>query len=140
MLQTVWDDLYNLQLKIWVANWELLKMQQELMQSELRLKIQDKKKEISDMENAIDDKRDYIMRKLQEQGIKSIEFTNQKVTLKKSPWSVKVIDENEIPDNYFKEKVSKQLDKKMLKEWLAMWDVVPWAKIEYTYSLLFTAK
>jgi hypothetical protein len=72
--------------------------------------------------------------------IKSIEFNHQKVSLRKSPWSIKVINEESIPSDYFKEKVVKQLDKKMLKEWLNTWDVVPWATIEYSYTLLVNPK
>lgn len=86
------------------------------------------------------DKKEFIEKWLQEAWIKSIETDHQKFTLKKSAWSIKVINEDEIPNSYFKEKVTKQLDKKALKEWLNMWDVVPGAEIEYKYSLLVTAK
>lgn len=139
-LQTLWNELYNSQIIQANLNLELLNMKKELAETELYKSIQAKEREIIELENNTKENKQNIIDWLLKVWVKSIEFMNQKVSLRKSPWSIKVINEDSIPSDYFKEKVVRQLDKKMLKEWLNAWDVVPWATIEYSYSLLVNPK
>ena len=52
---------------------------------------------------------------MEQLNLKSMDFINQKVTLKNNPPSVKINDEELIPDKFKKEKVSITIDKTLIK-------------------------
>jgi 5-methylcytosine-specific restriction endonuclease McrBC GTP-binding regulatory subunit McrB len=72
--------------------------------------------------------------------IKSVDFVNQKVTVKTNPGSVNVIDEWLIPTLYVKEKITKSVDKTAIKNAIKEWKEVPGAEIVQSYSLVISPK
>lgn len=60
--------------------------------------------------------------------------------MKRSPWVIKITDENAIPKVYKKEKVTIVIDKNMLKAGITNGDILFWAEIEYIYYLLITPR
>jgi len=139
-LQTIGNDLFWLAMDQWILSWQVLELERELAETDIAKKIVAKRREIIEIQKKEEEIKTVIKEWMLAQDIKSVEYTNQKVTLKKSPWAIKVLNEDDIPGWYFNEKVVKSLDKKMLKEWLNLWDIVPWAILNYTYSLVITSK
>jgi hypothetical protein len=52
---------------------------------------------------------------MEQLNLKSMDFINQKVTLKNNPPSVKINDEELIPEKFKKEKVTISIDKTLIK-------------------------
>ena len=73
-------------------------------------------------------------------NLKSIEFTFQKFTVKKNPWSLIIEDETKIPNEFKTEKITTVIDKKTLKERIQNGEEIEWAKINISYSLVITPK
>jgi len=137
-LKEVWNSIYDLELQQAITQWHIAKMEAELKETELYKKIQEWKKWLSTLEEQIEAAKMLVLQKLKDMWIKKIETDHQRITIWKTPWAINVINEAEIPDNYFKEKVERKLDKKALKEWLNLWDVVPGAEIVYKDKITIT--
>ena len=139
-IQIVWDSIYDLTLQISDIKLDIAYKERELSESKLAIEIRELAKKKRELSNNIEERKGNIKESMLNSWLKSMEFEHQKVTLKKSPWSVKVLDENEIPETYKKEKITISLDKKKIKDGIVNWDIIPWAQIEYSYSLIITAK
>ena len=77
---------------------------------------------------------------MEQLNLKSLDFINQKVTLKNNPPSVKINDEELIPDKFKKEKVSITIDKTLIKSAIQLGEEVPGAEIVINKTLLITPK
>jgi len=139
-LKTLWNSIYELELQNWDLNFEIASLERELRETEIYKKIDDLKKTSAQNDREIIIRKDNVMSSMLDAWLKSMEFENQKLTIKKSAWSVKIDNDDDVPSNYKKEKITVSIDKKALKEWLLAWDVLPWVEIVYKNTLLITPK
>ena len=140
-LKTTGESIYDLSLKVWDLNFEIQKLERELKETDIYKKIQWLKNDKKEVEDSIEARKAFVKERMLDAGLKSMEFTNQKVTLKKSPWKLVIEDETVVPEEYKKEKVTVSIDKKKLKDVVSKWELeLPWVEIEYWYSLLITPK
>ena len=139
-IQIVGDSIFDLWMKKGIKNWEIIKLQQDLLKSPIRLEIQEKKAELKAIEELETERKDFVLKHLQSNNIKSVEFTNQKVTVKRNPWSVNILDEELIPKEYFKETTTTKLDKAEIKKHLKEWFAINGAEMKHSFTLLITPK
>ena len=139
-LQQIWNNIRDIQNKIWSLKIEIANLEQELHSSEFRKNIQDKKQMLQVYENIESEQKNNIVNSMLSNGLKSVEFINQKFTLKKNPWSLKINDEEMVPDEFKKEKVEIVIDKKAIKDKINSGEDVAGCEIIYSHSLIITPK
>ena len=139
-LQAVWNSIRDLQQKIWSLKLDIANLERELYETEFRKSIQEKKQELQVLENIENEKKTNIVNSMLQIGLKSVEFVNQKFTLKKSPWSLKINDEELIPQEFKKEKVEIVIDKKAIKEKISNGEDIAGCEIVYSHNLVITPK
>ena len=139
-LQMVGENFRTLQTKRANAQIELRNLEMELQQTEFRKAIQEKRMEVAELEKKESEMKANIMNWMLQNQLKSIEFTFQKFTVKKNPWSLVIEDESKIPDEFKKEKVEIVIDKKAIKEKIQNWENVDGAIVNYWHSLVITPK
>lgn len=139
-LQTVGENFRTLQTKRANAQIELRNLEMELQQTEFRKAIQEKRMEVAELEKKESEMKSNIMNWMLQNQLKSIEFTFQKFTVKKNPWSLVIEDESKIPDEFKKEKVEIVIDKKAIKDKIANGENVDGASVTYSHSLVITPK
>lgn len=139
-LQAVWNSIRDLQQKIWSLKLDIANLERELYATEFRKSIQEKKQELQVLENIENEKKTNIVNSMLQIGLKSVEFVNQKFTLKKSPWSLKINDEELIPQEFKKEKVEIIIDKKAIKEKISSGEDIAGCEIVYSHNLVITPK
>jgi hypothetical protein len=74
---------------------------------------------LRELEKTEQEAKDNIVKQMLKYDLKSIEFTHQKFTLKRTPGSIMIQDEKVVPAEYKKEKTEIVIDKKALKEAVA---------------------
>lgn len=139
-LQTVGENFRTLQTKRANAQMELRDLEMELQQTEFRKKIQEKRMEVAELEKKENDMKQNIVNSMLQNQLKSIEFTFQKFTVKKNPWSLVIEDESKIPDEFKKEKTEIVIDKKAIKDKIQNGENVDGASIKSSFSLVITPK
>ena len=139
-LQMVGENFRTLQTKRANAQIELRNLEMELQQTEFRKQIQEKRMEVAELEKKESEMKANIMNWMLQNQLKSIEFTFQKFTVKKNPWSLVIEDESKIPDEFKKEKVEIVIDKKAIKDKIANGENVDGASVTYSHSLVITPK
>lgn len=139
-LQMVGENFRTLQTKRANAQIELRNLEMELQQTEFRKAIQEKRMEVAELEKKESEMKANIMNWMLQNQLKSIEFTFQKFTVKKNPWSLVIEDESKIPDEFKKEKIEIVIDKKAIKDKIANGENVDGASVTYSHSLVITPK
>lgn len=139
-LQTFGENFRTLQTKRANAQMELRDLEMELQQTEFRKQIQAKKMEVAELEKKETEMKQQIVNWMLQNQLKSIEFTFQKFTVKKNPWSLVIEDESKIPDEFKKEKTEIVIDKKAIKDKIQNGENVDGAMITYSHSLVITPK
>lgn len=139
-LQIVGENFRTLQTKRANAQIELRNLEMELQQTEFRKAIQEKRMEVAELEKKESEMKANIMNWMLQNQLKSIEFTFQKFTVKKNPWSLVIEDESKIPDEFKKEKVEIVIDKKAIKDKIVNGENVDGASVTYSHSLVITPK
>lgn len=139
-LQTIGNNIWDLQNKIWSLKLEIANLEQELCQTEFWKSIQEKKQALQLLQNIEAEQKTNIVNSMLENGLKSVEFVNQKFTLKKTPWSLKINDEEMIPQEFKKEKVEIVIDKKAIKDKITAGEEIAGCEIVYWHSLVITPK
>jgi len=139
-LQMVGENFRTLQTKRANAQIELRNLEMELQQTEFRKAIQEKRMEVAELEKKESEMKANIMNWMLQNQLKSIEFTFQKFTVKKNPWSLVIEDESKIPNEFKKEKVEIVIDKKAIKDKIANGENVDGASVTYSHSLVITPK
>lgn len=139
-LQTIGNNIWELQNKIWSLKLEIANLEQELCQTEFWKSIQEKKQVLQLLQNIEAEQKTNIVNSMLENGLKSVEFVNQKFTLKKTPWSLKINDEEMIPQEFKKEKVEIVIDKKAIKDKITAGEEIAGCEIVYWHSLVITPK
>lgn len=139
-LQVIGNNIRDLQNKIWNLKLEIANLEQELCQTEFRKNIQEKKEALQILQNIEAEQKTNIVNSMLENGLKSVEFVNQKFTLKKTPWSLKILDEEMIPQEFKKEKVEIVIDKKAIKDKISAGEDIAGCEIVFWHSLVITPK
>lgn len=139
-LQSIGNSFRDLQQKIWSLKLDIAQLERELYETEFRKAIQEKKQALQILEDLENEKKTNIVNSMLQNGLKSIEFVNQKFTLKKTPWSLKINDEEMIPQEFKKEKVEIVIDKKAIKDKITAGEEIAGCEIVYGHSLVITPK
>lgn len=139
-LQAIGNSFRDLQQKIWSLKLDIANLERELYETEFRKAIQEKKQALQILEDIENDKKTNIVNSMLQNGLKSVEFVNQKFTLKKTPWSLKINDEEMIPQEFKKEKVEIVIDKKAIKDKISNGEEIAGCEIVYSHSLVITPK
>lgn len=139
-LQTNWENIRTLQNQRASAELQLANLQEELHNSELWKKIEEKQKEVRELNDRETAMKDSILAWMIANWLKTVEFTNQRFTAKQNPWSVNIIDEEMIPQNFKKLQTKVVVDKTAIKKAIQAWEEVVWAEVTYWYSLVITPR
>ena len=139
-LQSIGNSFRDLQQKIWSLKLDIAQLERELYETEFRKAIQEKKQALQILEDLENEKKTNIVNSMLQNGLKSVEFVNQKFTLKKTPWSLKINDEEMIPQEFKKEKVEIVIDKKTIKDKISNGEEIAGCEIVYSHSLVITPK
>lgn len=139
-LQTFGENYRTIQTSRAKAQLELRDMEAELQQTEFRKQIQAKRMEVAELEKKESEIKQNIVNWMLQNQLKSIEFTFQKFTVKKNPWSLVIEDESKIPDEFKKEKTEIVIDKKAIKDKISSGENVDGASIKSSFSLVITPK
>jgi len=139
-LQTFGENYRTIQTSRAKAQLELRDMEAELQQTEFRKQIQAKRMEVAELEKKESEIKQNIVNWMLQNQLKSIEFTFQKFTVKKNPWSLVIEDESKIPDEFKKEKTEIVIDKKAIKDKIQNGENVDGASIKSSFSLVITPK
>jgi len=110
------DNIYEMTLKASDIRLDIMNKKRELQETVLYKEIQELEAMERDCSALAKVYEDNVKQQMQDAGLKSMEFTHQKVTLKKSGGSVVVEEESDIPKEYIKEKVMTSVDKTALKK------------------------
>ena len=102
-------------------NWELRTLlddkEKEYHQSKLYLEIEKLKSDLLLGETNENSLREQAKQEMLNRNLKVIKlFNGMTVQLNESPWAIKIEDEKNIPEEYWKEKITKSIDKIKLKE------------------------
>ena len=74
-------------------------------------------------------------------GLKKFEALNWTIIqLNETPWALIIENEKIIPKEYIKEKITKTIDKKQLKEDIKEWLILEWVSIKKDYNLVIKYK
>lgn len=139
-LQVIGNNIRDLQNKIWNLKIDIANLERELQETEFWKSIQEKKQALQVLENIEAEQKTNIVNSMLENGLKSVEFVNQKFTLKKTLWSLKILDEEMIPQEFKKEKVEIVIDKKAIKDKITAGEDIAGCEIVYWHSLVITPK
>lgn len=139
-LNTYWESLWTIQNNIGSLNLTLASKLEALHQSKEWLEVEELKSQLALEQQKEEDAKQHIIDGMLANWIKSVDFVNQKVTVKQSAGSVNVVDETQIPALFIKEKITKSVDKVAIKNAIKEWKEVPGAEIVQSYSLVITPK
>ena len=139
-LNAMSDNIWTIQNKIASLSLEIAKKKAELQQTDLRKQIEASERLLREYQNTEWTIKTNIVNSMLSNGLKSVEFVNQKFTIKKNPWSLKINDEEMIPQEFKKEKVEIVIDKKAIKDKISAGEDVAGCEITYSHSLVITPK
>ena len=139
-LNTVWNAIWDVQLKAAKARIDVQEAEERLRKTPEWKDLEEKRELVKSYENIEEDMKAQIMLWMDAMGLKSMDFINQKVTLKSNPPAVKINDEELIPDKFKKEKVSITIDKTAIKKAIQDGEEVMGAELTVSKSLVITPK
>ena len=139
-LNTVWNDIWDVQLKAAKARIDVQEAEERLRRTPEWKELEEKREVLKSYENIEESMKQQIMLWMDALGLKSMDFINQKVTLKNNPPAVKINDEELIPEKFKKEKVTISIDKTKIKSAIQLGEDVPWAELTVSKSLVTTPK
>ena len=137
-LNTYWNDLKTIQENLAKAKLELLNFERELQETEFYKMIVEKRKEVEILEKKETETKSQIVNWMLAYHVKSLEFENQKFTVKKNPWSLVIHNTDLIPAEFKKEKTEIVIDKKAIKEKITNGEIIDGCEITNSYSLIIT--
>jgi len=139
-LNTVWNAIWDIQLQKAKALIDVQEAEAKLYDTVEYKDLEFKRGVLRQYESVEEDMKQQILLGMDALGLKSMEFINQKVTLKNNPPSVKINDEELIPDKFKKEKVSITIDKTAIKKAIQDGEEVIGAELVVNKTLLITPK
>ena len=139
-LNTYWESLWTIQNNVGSLNLALASKLEALHQTKEWVEVEELKSKLALEQQEEEEAKQHIIEGMITKWIKSVDFVNQKVTVKQSAGSVNVVDETLIPSLFIKEKITKSVDKVAIKNAIKEWKDVPGAEIVQSYSLVITPK
>ena len=139
-MKLVGDNIFNVQTERARLQGEIMELKRQLAETELYKQIQEKEKTFIELQAKEEEMKWQIVNWMLKNNLKSIEFTFQKFTVKKNPWSLIIEDETKIPNEFKTEKTTTVIDKKTLKERIQNGEEIEGAKISVSYSLQITPR
>ena len=139
-LNTLGNSIWDIQLKKAKASIDVQEAEDKLRKTEEYKDLEFKKEVLRQYEETEEEMKKAIMVWMEQLDLKSLDFVNQKVTLKNNPPSVKINDEELIPDKFKKEKVSIIIDKTAIKKAIQDGEEVIGAELVVNKTLLITPK
>lgn len=139
-LNTVWNAIWDIQLKEAKARIDVQEAEENLRGTKEWMDLQEKKEILKSYESIEEGMKQQILLWMDAMGLKSLEFINQKFTVKNNPPAVKINDEELIPEKYWKTKTEVVVDKKLIKSAIQWGEDVPWAELTVSKSLVITPK
>lgn len=139
-LNTLGNSIWDIQLQKAKALIDVQQAEDKLYDTVEYKDLEFKRGVLRQYESLEEDMKQQILLGMDALGLKSIEFINQKVTLKNNPPSVKINDEELIPDKFKKEKVSITIDKTAIKKAIQDGEEVIGAELVVGKSLVITPK
>lgn len=139
-LNVYWESLWTIQNNIGSLNLALANKLEALHQSKEWIEVEELKSQLALEQQKEEEAKQHIIDGMLANWIKSVDFVNQKVTVKQSAGSVNIVDEAQIPALFIKEKITKSVDKVAIKNAIKDGNDVPGAEIVQSYSLVITPK
>ena len=139
-LNTLGNSIWDIQLQKAKALIDVQEAEAKLYDTVEYKDLEFKRGVLRQYERVEEDMKQQILLGMDTLGLKSMEFINQKVTLKNNPPSVKINDEELIPDKFKKEKVSITIDKTAIKKAIQDGEEVVGAELVVNKTLLITPK
>ncbi len=139
-LNTVWNAIWDIQLQKAKALIDVQQAEAKLYDTVEYKDLEFKRGVLRQYESLEEDMKQQILLGMDNLGLKSVEFINQKFTVKNNPPSVKINDEELIPDKFKKEKVSITIDKTAIKKAIQDGEEVIGAELVVGKSLVITPK
>lgn len=139
-LNTLGNSIWDIQLQKAKALIDVQEAEDKLYDTVEYKDLEFKRWVLRQYESVEEDMKQQILLGMDALGLKSMEFINQKVTLKNNPPSVKINDEELIPDKFKKEKVSITIDKTAIKKAIQDGEEVIGAELVVGKSLVITPK
>lgn len=139
-LNTLGNSIWDIQLKKAKASIDVQEAEDKLRKTEEYKDLEFKKEVLRQYEQTEEEMKEAIKVWMEQLNLKSLDFINQKVTLKNNPPSVKINDEELIPDKFKKEKISITIDKTAIKKAIQDGEEVIGAELVVGKSLVITPK
>lgn len=139
-LNTYWESLWTIQNNIGSLNLALASKLEVLHQTKEWIEVEELKSQLALEQQKEEEAKQHIIDGMLANWIKSVDFVNQKVTVKTNPGSVNIIDEAQIPTLFIKEKITKSVDKVAIKNAIKKGVEVPGAELVQSYSLVVSPK
>lgn len=139
-LNTLGNSIWDIQLQKAKALIDVQEAEAKLYDTVEYKDLEFKRGVLRQYESVEEDMKQQILLGMDALGLKSMEFINQKVTLKNNPPSVKINDEELIPNKFKKEKVSITIDKTAIKKAIQDGEEVIGAELVVGKSLVITPK
>ena len=139
-LNTVWNAIWDIQLQKAKALIDVQQAEAKLYDTVEYKDLEFKRGVLRQYEAVEADMKDQILLWMDALNLKSIEFINQKFTVKNNPPSVKINDEELIPEKFKKEKVTITVDKTAIKKAIQDGEEVLGAELVVWKSLVITPK
>ena len=139
-LNTVWNAIWDIQLQKAKALIDVQQAEAKVYDTVEYKDLEFKRGVLRQYEALEADMKDQILLWMDALNLKSIEFINQKFTVKNNPPSVKINDEEMIPEKFKKEKVTISIDKTAIKKAIQDGEEVMGAELTVSKSLVITPK
>lgn len=139
-LNTLGNSIWDIQLKKAKASIDVQEAEDKLRKTEEYKDLEFKKEVLRQYEQTEEEMKEAIKVWMEQLNLKSLDFINQKVTLKNNPPSVKINDAELIPERFKKEITTISIDKTKIKSAIQLGEDVPWAEIVVNKTLLITPK
>ena len=139
-LNTVADSIFDIQLQKGKLTIEVQQAEKALHETDEYKTLEEKKQQLAEYEQKEKQIKQTILDGMIDNNLKSIEFTYQRFAVKTNPPSVKIINEELIPEEYKNKKVTISVDKVKIKNAIQNWWIVDGAELTCTHSLVITPK
>lgn len=134
--QNIVDTLNSIELMKSDLNLKLLNKKEELRKLDLFQEIHDLEISIKQLEKQDEEIREQGKQILLSNWLKKFEALDWTIIqLNETPWALVIENEDLIPKEYKKEKVTISIDKKTLKEDIKQGLIIEWVSIEKDYNL-----
>ena len=140
--QGIVDNLNQITISTLTKKQELVNKKLELEKTTIYNEIQDLEYELKELATQDKELREQGKQILIDSWIKKFEALDwTTIQLNKKPWVLVIENENNIElDDYWKEKVTRTMDKKQLKEDIKQWVVINGVYIKEDFSLVIKNK